>query len=124
MLRRYKFDIMLIFILISILVIWYAILFFSQNNKEKVVVILYEEQEIMSLDINEDQTILLNKDTPGIDDDSDIDMTIIIKDKYVYVKESNCHNHTCINMGKINKIDDTIACIPNAVVIIIRAKNG
>lgn len=125
MLKKYKFDFLLILVLILTLVTWFVIWSLSSNYKEKVVVISYDSEELYRYDLKEDRIIILTNDNiPNVKSESNIEMTIIIKDKYVYVEESNCHDHICINMGKINKIDDVIVCMPNLITITIKAKNG
>lgn len=125
MLKKYKFDLLLTLVLILTLVTWFLIWTLSSNSKEKVVVICYDETELYRLDLDTDKTIVLtNEDIPNIKEGYNVNITIVIEKKYVYVKESNCKDHICMNMGKINKVDDCIVCMPNLITITIKEKNG
>ena len=125
MFKKYKFDLLLTLVLILTLVTWFLIWSLSSNSKEKVVVISYDEEEIYRYNLNEDKIIILTDDNiPNVKEGSNINITIVIENKYVYVKESNCKDHICMHMGKINKIDDVIVCMPNLITITIKAKNG
>jgi hypothetical protein len=48
---------------------------------------------------------------------------IIIHNKKARIKESSCNKKYCVHHGWINKINETIVCIPNEVRISIIGKN-
>ena len=51
--------------------------------------------------------------------------TLMIKDGYAYVTDSNCSDHICENMGKISKVGETIICLPNELFIkVIEGEEG
>lgn len=43
--------------------------------------------------------------------------TIIIENGYAYMKNADCPDKICINQGKINKIGQTVVCLPNSVIL-------
>lgn len=43
--------------------------------------------------------------------------TLTIKDGKAYVSESTCKDHICEDTGSINKVGETIICLPNALFI-------
>ena len=48
---------------------------------------------------------------------------VMIESGDVFMKSSPCPNKICIHAGKIHRADDSIACIPNKVYVIIRDDN-
>lgn len=42
---------------------------------------------------------------------------LIIEDGYCYMKEAKCPDHLCIKQGKINKVGQTIVCLPNQLFV-------
>ncbi len=44
---------------------------------------------------------------------------IIIEDGYCYMENAECPDHLCIKQGKIEKIGQTIVCLPNRVVVTV-----
>ena len=49
-------------------------------------------------------------------------MQIIISENFCFVKESDCKNKVCINIGEISKAGQRIVCTPNEVTILITSK--
>jgi hypothetical protein len=45
---------------------------------------------------------------------------IVIQDGFVYIEEADCNDRICISKGKINKIGDSIICLPHKLVIKIK----
>lgn len=106
--RRIRNDIILIISLVIITVglfIWWGI---SRNSKDGLYVNIYYEDELLySVPLNQDDEIIVQGKIS--------DVKIIIKDSYVWISESDCPDHFCINEGKKNKTEDTITCLPNLV---------
>lgn len=44
---------------------------------------------------------------------------LVIEDGYAYIREANCKNQQCVNMGRKNKVGQFIACEPNGIVVVI-----
>lgn len=45
---------------------------------------------------------------------------ICIEDGAIYVKEANCDNQTCVNMGKKSETGESIVCLPHKLIITIQ----
>ena len=63
------------------------------------------------LDLNKNQEYRVN-----VDNGYNI---IRIKDKKAKIKESDCSNQTCVNMGTISKDGQTLICLPHKVEVTI-----
>jgi hypothetical protein len=50
------------------------------------------------------------------------DVKINIENGYVFVSESKCPQKLCIKMGRKNKVNDVIVCIPNRLIIRIEGE--
>ena len=46
--------------------------------------------------------------------------SLVIKDGYAYLKDADCPDRLCVKMGKINKEDQSIICLPHKVIIEIK----
>jgi len=47
---------------------------------------------------------------------------IVVDSGYVFVEDSDCDDKVCVYMGKINKIGDSIICLPHKLVIKIKGE--
>ena len=62
--------------------------------------------------------------------DSDTDFTVCdgvvvsVRNRSVYMKESDCPDKLCVRQGEINKAGQMIVCVPNRVVVIIGSASG
>ena len=118
--KKFKFDIILISVLIIGLVSWLVFWAISGSNVNKKAIVEYNNEEILEIDLNVDQEIRLKKKKNG--ETLKYEMLIVVKKGYIFVKENDCPNHDCIKEGKKNKIGDTIICLPNRILIrIVRA---
>lgn len=45
---------------------------------------------------------------------------LCIEDGKVFMREADCPKQECVGMGKINRIEQTIVCLPHRVVVEIR----
>ncbi len=45
---------------------------------------------------------------------------LIIKDNKAYIEDASCPDHICVNHKKISYVGETITCLPNKVVIVIK----
>ncbi len=100
------------FVLIVLLVFSGLFCLYSiyDNNYDKKTVIVEISGKIYGIyDLKSDRTIDLN----GPHSEVKID----IKNGYVFVSESGCPQKICKKMGKKNKVNDIIVCIPNHLII-------
>lgn len=49
---------------------------------------------------------------------------IVIKDRTVHMEESSCKNQVCVDQGKINRVGQSIICLPNRVVVEITGNSA
>jgi len=113
--KKFKFDIILISVLIIGLVSWLVFWAISGSNVNKKAIVEYNNEEILEIDLNVDQEIRLHELKNG--ETLKYEMLIVVKKGYIFVKENDCPNHDCIKEGKKNKIGDTIICLPNRILI-------
>ncbi|MBN2619145.1 MAG: NusG domain II-containing protein [Spirochaetales bacterium] len=52
------------------------------------------------------------------------DTTIEIKNGKISITESDCKNKICIKMGKIDKLGQAVACLPNKLLITIEGESN
>ena len=45
--------------------------------------------------------------------------TLVIKDNKAWMSQSSCKDHICEDTGKINKVGETIICLPNSLFITV-----
>ena len=77
-----------------------------------IVIISYITVNLLrKLDLNKNQEYKVN-----VDNGYNI---IRIKDKKAKIKESDCSNQTCVNMGTISKDGQTLICLPHKVEVTI-----
>lgn len=50
-------------------------------------------------------------------------LTVVIEDGKVYVKDSVCADKICEHTGKIDKVNQSIVCLPGNVVIVIEGES-
>lgn len=48
---------------------------------------------------------------------------IVVEDNSVYIKDSDCKDKTCIKMGKISKVGQSLVCLPNRLIITIEGNS-
>lgn len=107
-----KRDIILIFVLLLVgivtLIIWHF-LYSETGNK---VTVEQRGEEIGTFPLDKDAEIPIEykgKETNFL----------VIEDGYCYMKEAECPDHLCIKQGKIDKVGQTIVCMPNQVVVTV-----
>lgn len=113
--KKFRFDILLISILVISLVSWLVIWTIIATNKNKKAVVSYNNEDIMELDLSVDKEIELYDLGDG--EKLEYKMIIIVKDNKIWVEESECPNHDCIREGKKSKVGDSIVCLPNKIII-------
>ena len=62
-----------------------------------------------SYDLSQDQEIVIQTDGHQ--------NKITINQGVAQITEADCHNHLCIKQGGISKINQSIVCLPNRVVV-------
>jgi len=103
-----KNDWKLLFILLVIILILF-IIFFSNQTKALKAHVYYENDLILELDLNINNTYTV-KGNLG-------DVLIEVKDKKIKVLEETSNYHLCSKQGYISKVGESIICLPNRIII-------
>ncbi len=106
-----KRDFILIITVISISIILSLLLFFN-TKKGNTAVIYVNGEKYCEADILKDSEI-------NIFDTN----TAVIENGEIYMKSSTCPDKLCIRQGKISNNSKKIICLPNKVVIEVKAKS-
>ena len=100
-------DIILIFFLLSIAI--FMLVLIKDDITAKQVEISYHNKLVVSVPLNKDRIIEIDK---GI--------VVEIKDGKVRMRESTCKNRYCVKQGWSERFP--IICIPNEVSVLIKSK--
>lgn len=115
--KSIKGDIILISsILIAAGFIYLIFTFFAKKPGEYVR-IKVDGKVMYELDLSADTSKMLTGYNGGSNE-------LIIKDRNVYIKDADCPDKLCINMGTISKTGETIVCLPHRIVIEITDSKG
>ena len=105
------------FILILLLImsgIFSSFYIYGNNNKDKMVIVELSGKVYGVYDLNSDRIIDLKGPQSRVN--------INIENGYVFVLESGCPQKICKRMGKKNRINELIVCIPNRLIIRIEGE--
>ena len=114
-LKKFKFDIFLIILLVGALVTWLVVWIATSSNDKKKAIIEYNNDVVLELSLSEDKEIRLKELSNG--KTLEYEMLIVVENGTIRVQENECPNHDCIKEGKKDKIGDVIICLPNKIVI-------
>ena len=108
--KKFKYDIILIFLLlvagITLLSIW---LVNKNNNVGHHAYVKRDDVQILVIDMSVDATYEIE----GVK----TKMVIEVKNGYVSVINSGCPDQICVHHTSIKNIDEKIVCLPNKVII-------
>ena len=105
------------FILIFLLImsgLFSSFYIYGNNDKDKKVIVELSGKVYGVYDLNSDRII----DLKGPQSRAKIN----IENGYVFVSESGCPQKICKRMGKKNRINELIVCIPNRLIIRIEGE--
>lgn len=109
--RKLVFDALLIgFILISALLA-HLIISAGSADKAAVCVVRINKSEYAVLPLDEDRVL----NVAG-------ELTVVVKDKEVCVKNPSCPDKLCEKQGRISKPGEVIACLPGKVTVEITSE--
>ena len=100
-----KADVIMLICLVFVSLLLFAVMLLIPKNSGDTLVITVDGKEYCRLPLSVDTEIPLNGNT------------VIIENGYAYMKNANCPDKICINQGKINKIGQTVVCLPNSVIL-------
>lgn len=113
---KIKNDLILILVFI---IIAGAVMGFLNVSKSHggTVVISVDGEELTSFPLDEDTRYVID----GYHGGSNV---LVIEDGSAFLESASCPDKLCVHMGKINKVGQSIICLPNKVVIEIRGKEN
>lgn len=114
MMKKYKFDFIVIIAFILIAGIsWTAIKFlYKQDGNFAEVIVDGKVKSVYSLETDGEYVIKTD----------DYINTIVIKDGKVSMKEANCPDKICVKQGGISKDGQSIICLPHKTVVRITSE--
>ena len=110
-----KADILVVIIILVMFIGMMFLIFMPTGDK---VVIRVDGKVKYTYNLDENKVINL---TINGEENANI---IVIENGYVYMKSATCKNDICVKSGKINKVGETICCLPHNVVVEIIGKGG
>ncbi len=108
-----KQDIILITALLAISAVLFAVRFQASKIPVKEAEILVDGETVRILSLNEDTELVVSGVNGGTNH-------IIVRDGQVWCDEASCPDKICVHTGKISLSTQTIACLPNKMVIRIK----
>ena len=112
-----KRDIILIIILLLVGIITLIVWHFIYNKSGNSVLVEQRDEVIGTYPLSQDTTIPIKYRGDTVNE-------IVIEDGVCYMKEAECPDHLCIKQGKIDKVGQTIVCLPNRVVVTVVGEEG
>lgn len=111
-----KSDLKLIGIILSVVIIFFGLLFIFEDNNSKNALVYYEDDLILTIDLS-----LKGENTYKV---NGYNGEIIIKtlDNKIKVEEENSSLHLCSKQGWIENSYEVIVCLPNKIIIKIEDK--
>ena len=109
-----KKSINFIFIIAVILFFLIALLVTSLLKEEGDTVLIYQNSQLIhSCPLSETREIAVGGTN-----------TVVIENGYVYMKEADCPDKTCVHTGKIKDNSHDIICLPNKVRVTVTKKSA
>ena len=114
--RNSKIFSLLDIIVIALLLVTIVLCFiFTLPKSQGQRAVIYNKGEIIGIySLSENKTITL----------LDGQLTCVIEDNSIYVKESDCKNQICVHTNKISKTGQRIVCSPNKITIVVEGDDG
>lgn len=109
MIKRYKKDIILIAAILGIALLVF-VLFQVTKKPGKYVIITQNGKEIAKYALNENREIPISYQ----EDQFNI---LVIQDQKAYISEASCPDKLCVRQRSISKINETLVCLPNKMVV-------
>lgn len=103
-------DIILLLILAIVFGIVFAAYSVTHQKAGAYVMVTVHGKEYGEYSLSEDRTVKIRQD-------GEVTNVLAIKDGYADMIKANCKNQICVHEKSISKTGETIACIPNSVVV-------
>lgn len=97
-----------------------TLLIFAPKQSGELVVIKVDNKVVHTMKLNKN-------DSYRYEDLSSHDLiyknTIIVENGYVFIKDANCNDHTCMKLGKISRQGESLVCLPHLLTVSIISDN-
>ncbi len=113
MLKRIKIGDLVI--VIVVLILGFIPVLTAKNNKPDQYSIIINGVEIMQIPADVDTTVTISAPLGKV--------IISVQDYRAKIVESNCPTKICIRTGYIDKVGESIVCVPNSLIIIAQGKS-
>lgn len=101
------FDLALLAVIVLAAVLAAAFTFAGEGEEVKIV----KDGEIFSYSLSENREIRFKE------------LTVVIKDKKVWIKDSVCPDKVCEHTGRISRPNETVTCLPSKITVYITGKS-
>ena len=108
-----KQDIILMAVLLAAAAIFAVFHLQAAGRPAKLAEILVEGQVVETISLDEETEILISGYQGGTNH-------IVVKDGKIWCDEASCPDKVCVHTGKISLSTETIACLPNKMIIRIK----
>lgn len=109
--KKYKYDIYIILIILAACLVMYLFSINKTSDTCNKVVVYVDGELYTSINLDNDTELLVNSEYGS--------NLIVIENSEVFVKDSDCINNDCINMGRLRSPGRSIICLPNRLEICI-----
>jgi len=110
-------DIIIAALLVIVAIICAIVMQVFVKKDGNVAVVSIDGQVYKELSLNVNTELEINE-ANGVDGYN----ILVIDNGYAYMKDADCVNKICVHQGKINKVGETIVCLPHKVVIEIKGE--
>ena len=110
---RKLFTLLDVFLIVSVLLVSIVIgLIFTSGQSGKTAVVSVEEKVVARLKLNRNTTEEIKTDY-GYN-------LVVIENGECFIKNADCRDGICVSRGKINKVGESIVCLPHKLIVEIR----
>lgn len=112
-----NYDI-IFFVIIGIVIILILIIyFFITGSKGRTCEIKKDNKVYGEYTLSKNREIKIKENNKIIN-------VVVIKDNEVYMKDADCPDKLCEKTGKISNTGETIVCLPNKIVVLIKGSSS
>ena len=74
---------------------------------------------VVRIDGRQVRSFLLSRDAEETFETANGSNTVVVRDGKVSITTADCPDHTCIAMGPIDTVNETLVCLPNRLTVLI-----
>ena len=78
---------------------------------------------IVRIDGRQVRSFPLSRDAEETFETANGSNTVVVKDGKVSITTADCPAHTCIDMGPIDTVNETLVCLPNRLTVLIEGRD-